>query len=321
MARFGLGLSLLPHLLDDIEQEKGKRLAPPGMVFIPGAVFLMGSSEASARQDFQDCQQFGGCSWDCFARETHQRPVLVHSFYLDATEVTNRAYATWLNNHVPYELREGKHVYSQGQLLLDIKHRQDATFGIAYENGRFVARPGHEDKPVVQVSWYGSRNYCRWLGRDLATEAQWELAARNVSRRLMPGRRRYPWGDGAPSCDGVVIGRYAGGPCGQLPAQPQDVGSAAQDVTGPGVHDLAGNVEEWVADVFKVPYPSCGWCIDPRFPAEPQPDDPSQERVVRGGAFTLNPLYGTSTSRTHHMAGYDFDGTGFRCAAGMRPAY
>jgi formylglycine-generating enzyme required for sulfatase activity len=255
-----------------------------------------------------------------FSREVHQRPVLVHSFYLDQLEVSNQLYAQWLNDHVPYETPVGAKVYSRGQLLLDLDHESEATHGIEYRDGKFVARAGHEQKPVVQVTWNGALFYCHFRGGDLPTEAQWELAARGPVHGMLARAPRYPWGDDPPRCDGVVLGRSPGGPCQGQGVGPAAVGSASQDVTENGIHDLSGNVDEWVWDVYKDPYPSCGWCIDPKYPDPAAAEDRAAERAVRGGCYSVNPVYGASGGRSHHAADYDFDGTGFRCAAALRPS-
>lgn len=319
-AHMGLGWNLLPRLLDDVDTLRGQKLTPPGMAFIPGAVFLMGSTKTAAEQDFADCQSGAKCRWECFARELHQRPVLVHSYYLDTTEVTNAAYAQWLNLHVRYDVRPQGEVLSSGQLLLDLNHTNDNTRGVEYLNGRFSARQGYEQKPVTGVSWYGARNYCRWRGGDLPTEAQWELAARGSPRRLLGRAPRFPWGNEPARCADVVVGRYPGGRCADQGMGMQPVGTAAQDVSPQGVHDLVGNANEWVWDVFKDPYPSCGWCIDPKYPEETLPDDGAFERVVRGASSLMDPLYGTTTGRSRHVESHSFDDTGFRCAATLQPS-
>jgi iron(II)-dependent oxidoreductase len=133
---------------------------------------------------------------------------------------------------------------------------------------------------VVHVNWFEADAYCRWAGRRLPTEAEWEFAA---SAEPAPGggtvagrKRRYPWGDEAP-----------GGPGGTLKANldgriigPVDVAAYPEGDSAFGCRQMIGNVWEWTASPFE-PYPG--------FSADPYKDYSAPwfgtPKVLRGGAW------------------------------------
>jgi ergothioneine biosynthesis protein EgtB len=124
--------------------------------------------------------------------------------------------------------------------------------------------PLDPELPVVHVTWYEAQAYCRFAGRRLPTEAEWEYAAGGLEKR------RYPWGDDAPSQDRANfhgVGRAA-------------AGAFAPGDTPEGCRQMMGNVWEWTASTF-APYP--GFVHDPyRDYSVPWFDT---HRVLRGGSF------------------------------------
>ena len=133
---------------------------------------------------------------------------------------------------------------------------------------------GSPDDPAVYVQWAQALAYAESIGGTLPTEAQWELAARGLEGRV------YPWGAAVPSCE---LAHYDA--C--EPRETLPVMSLAAGATPEGIHDLAGNVAEWVFDRYG-PY-TAARAIDPTGPAVGVED--MDRRVLRGGGWALGSEY------------------------------
>lgn len=180
----------------------------------------------------------------------------------------------------------------------------------------YYGEPAYDQYPVVEVSWDDAVDFCTWLGRRLPTEAEWELAARGDCTRAAPTTcgpeddGPYPWGAELATCDLANHAEPSTGYC-VVDGDTDRVGSRT-DGAGPyGVHDLAGNVAEWVADLYDPTYylTTCALgCVDPEGPAA------GSERVVRGGSWSDGPEKLEVSERASLAPGARDDGTGFRCA-------
>jgi sulfatase modifying factor 1 len=155
--------------------------------------------------------------------------------------------------------------------------------------------PGRRDHPVVVVSWRDAVAYCAWAGGRLPTEAEWEKAARGGLEGKL-----YPWGDAADP------GRANyDSPAGTTP-----VGSYPPN--GYGLHDMAGNVWEWVADWYDAKYYASSPAANPPGPAQ------GSVRVLRGGAWLLFAHFCRVAYRFRNSPDFRFPLVGFRLAVTPR---
>jgi eukaryotic-like serine/threonine-protein kinase len=262
---------------------------PEGMILISGGKFFMGS--------------------DLEADEERERPahqVTLSAYCIDAHEVTVREYKACSDKG------ECKRAPTQNEWPgISARERRiyDPLCNIRDPEGR-------AEHPINCVDWELATAYCKAVGKRLPTEAEWEFATRGSDGR------RYPWGDDAPTTGGhlnacgkecVAWGRKVGEDVSQM--YPVDdgyphtapVGSFPDGASPFGVHDVVGNVWEWVSDWF-APY-GAESLTDPSGAPE------GEARVLRGGAWNgSDPAWVRPTFRFMSAPTLRSHGVGMRCA-------
>jgi formylglycine-generating enzyme required for sulfatase activity len=257
------------------------------MVFVPGGEFEMGSTDNEVDEVLALCREYydEDCPRRWFADELPVHTVVLDSFWIDQTEVTNTQYAQCV-------AARGCDPPARGYTP------PSANYGDS----------DYEDRPVVILAWHQATAYCAWVGARLPTEAEWEYAARGSEGR------KYPWGDVLEGtrlnlcdirCRGVFRANWWDD-VNDGHADTAPVGSYPDGVSWCGAFDLAGNVWEWTADWYD-DYPS-GRQVNPTGPAT------GDYRVVRGGSWQEVSIYARSAHRGWDLPLIQIDGYGFRCA-------
>ena len=293
-----------------------------GMIRLEGGRFLMGSADVDGWPDDGEGP----------VREVRLRP-----FYLDATTVTNAAFAAFVEA-TGYQTEAERFGWSfVFQLLVPPailrklgrgRRVEGLNWWVAVEGAswRKPEGPGSNIKkrmehPVVHVSWHDAAAYARWAGKRLPTEAEWEFAARGGLEQ-----QRYCWGNeltpgGKHMCN-IWQGEFphsnsaADGYVGTAPAR-------SFPKNGFGFFNMAGNVWEWCADWF-----SPGWHVAERPETRDNPQGPpeghaigkggSPARVMRGGSYLCHDSYCNRYrvgARTGNTPDSSTGNCGFRCAA------
>ena len=207
--------------------------------------------------------------------EMPQHPVYVKGFYIDRYEVTNAQYDEFVKTTGAYTPATWDYR----------KHPSGKIWPVG------APPPGEEQHPVTDTDWYDADAYCRWAGKRLPTEAEWEKAARGTDGRT------WPWGDTFDSGRANTLGS------GKDWTAP--VGNFEGDLSPYGVYDMAGNAMEWTASWYQ-PYP--GSTLQRVAFGE-------KYRVLKGGAWNAPALPFSRAANRHAVAPkWDHPNHGFRCA-------
>lgn len=309
--------------------------APPGMVWIPGGEFSMGSDESG-----EAICGVPGVTRD--AQPIHR--VYVDGFWMDQTEVTNEQFekfaqatgyvtiaeraptAAEIPGARPEDLVAGSVVFTPTPRPVSLNDYSQWWRYVKGANWRHPLGPGsdlqgREKFPVVHVAFPDAEAYAKWAGKRLPTEAEWEFAARGGAAGKL-----YAWGNELKPGGKWMANIYEG----KFPAQ--DTGDDGFAGLAPvaqfppnafGLYDMAGNVWEWCGDWYRPDYyaqlaNSGNVARNPRGPDHAfDPFDPgAKKRVQRGGSFLCTDQYCTRYmvgTRGKGEVNTGLNHLGFRC--------
>jgi len=255
--------------------ERVKLPAYDEMVRIPAGTFIMGSDRKSDR--------------NAYRVELPQRKVFLDAYDIDKYEVTTVQYLKFVlaTNRPPQ---------------VDWK----------FDGGNFQETMAAH--PIMHVTWYDADEYCRWAGKRLPTEAEWEKAARGDQ-----DARIYPWGDEMAGLSRSNFGRSGlSGPVRDRPERlllyPPIISVFKNEnaVSPYGIFQMVGNVAEWVADWYDKDYYKSAPDRNPKGP------DKGSHKGFRGGGW----IDSTPTVRVSQRNGTDpktsMNWLGFRCARDVK---
>ena len=233
--------------------------AHPAMATAPDDMVLVPGGEFT----------MGSPAGDADEQPAHR--VLVDSFFMDKYEVTVRQYGVF-----PQE-----------------------AGGDRPSEWKTMNKTANQNRPVMGVDWADAARYCKWAGKRLPTEAEWEKAARGTDGRL------YPWGNDPPTPLHANFGKTGSNDHGSL----APVGTLEHGKSPYGIYDMAGNVWEWVSD----------WYDDAYYKNSP-PQNPAGPpmggfKVIRGGSWASGPRNLRSADRYWDPPSFrSLYFPGFRCA-------
>lgn len=197
-----------------------------------------------------------------------EHKVYTNGFWIYSTEVTNNQYALCA---------------ASGTCTLPTENNN-----LNYTKSFFNSHP------VSGVTYEQAQTYCQWINGRLPTEAEWEKTARSPQSAI------YPWGNDEPSCNFTNFGDCQGNSTDTVATHPDGQ-------TQYKIHDLSGNVFEWVFDWFAYDYYSNSPLENPTGPAN------GEMRVIRGGSYVSTTQEITSFTRSQSNPAEDRNDLGFRC--------
>lgn len=318
----------------DAGSSSGNTQENSGMVWIPGGEFLMGTNESEA-----------------YDAEKPAHKVKVDGFWMDETEVTNSGYKKFVDatGYItvaekapswedmkkqlppntrppdPKDLVPASLVFVQPKTIVGTEDVSQWWIWVPGANWKHPEGPGSDIKdkmnlPVVHIAYEDALAYCKWAGKRLPTEAEWEFAARNCLTQ-----KRYAWGDELTPKGKYMANTWQGKFPNVNKGEDGFKGAAPVKSYEPncyGLYDMIANVWEWTSDWYSAgaysKMPVNQTVSNPKGPVKSDdPEDPyAIKRVVKGGSFLCSDNYCVNY-RPSARRGQAYDSgtsnTGFRC--------
>jgi sulfatase modifying factor 1 len=300
---------------DNAEANHNKPIGFESMVYLPGGEFMMGTDD---REGFPD------------DGEGPVRAVTIKPFYIDPYAVTNAEFGEFIRS-TGYKTEAEQfgwsfvfHLFVSPETAAKVKHVVQRTpwwwnvegADWAHPEGPDSSVEDRLDHPAIHISWNDAVAYCRWAGKRLPTEAEWEYAARGGLVQ-----KRYPWGDllkpGSEHLCNIWQGKFpdknncSDGYAGTAPVH-------AFPPNGYGLYNVSGNVWEWCGDWFSPTWHLTGTRVDPKGPQH------GTNRVMRGGSYLCHKSYCNRyrvAARSSNTPDSSSGNMGFRCAADGQSVY
>jgi sulfatase modifying factor 1 len=286
--------------------------AHPGMVWVPGGSFTMGSDQA-------------------FPEEGPARGAATAGFWMDQTEVTNAQFAAFVaatgyrtlaergvrqGNAPDAPVIAGSAVFRPRggpEVMRDFVNwwQFEAGADWRHPDGAQSSITGLEQHPVVHIAYEDAEAYARWKGRSLPTEEQFEFAARGGGRKNAAGEfAANSWQGMFPTVNTAADGFAGTAPAGCFEANPF------------GLHDLIGNVWEWTRSPYYERHDFAAKAAHPLGFDPTQPEEPAVA-VLKGGSYLCSPDYCMRyrpEARIGQSRGLGASHIGFRTVEAMIPA-
>ncbi len=296
------------------EPSRGSSVHGVDQVLVPSQTFLMGDARGDGRRSDGECPVHA---------------VWLDAFQIDATSVTNddftrfvqatgyRTEAETLGFSAVFHLV----VRAPGEALMDQADASAWWWGVRGADWTHPYGPdsdltGVGDHPVVHVTWNDAQAYCRWAGRRLPTEAEWECASRGGL-----GGARFPWGDELLTPDGAwqaniwqgTFPTVNTGDDGWITTAPV----RSYSPNGYGLWQTVGNVWEWCEDIY---HPRAYTARSSSRPVR-NPRETGQDRLraLRGGSYLCHDSYCNryrNAARSSNTPDSSMGNAGFRTVQG-----
>jgi formylglycine-generating enzyme required for sulfatase activity len=254
------------------------------MLHVPSGDFQIGTPLKEAEELFQRCRlEFNkpqDCMLEYFTDESPPLTIYIDEFWIDDIEVTQAAC-------------------------------KDCVAAKVCQGIPLEAPSVGPNFPVVGVRWIDAEAYCRWRGKRLPSEAEWEKAARWDPRSKLT--YRYPWGNERPTCQKAHYGRdpqWSNECQGDKKPNLVEVASYEEGKSSVGAYHMVGNAWELVYDDYRRRSAS-----DPTHNPRYGAGQPSHMKTIKGGGWGLHSVWMRPADR-YLLAENTYEpSVGFRCAS------